>query len=100
MADDPNMNQGQMERPQEGGMQPGEGAAKLEQMIMSIADGMGTVQSVLEQGENVNPQGLEMISQAMQMFQEGVMAAIGQTPQQAPQDQAVPMQAPEGVPVV
>lgn len=96
MAEDPNMDREKKMR-DEGA--PGEGAAKLEQMVMSIADGMGTVASVLEQGEGVNPQGLEMIAQAMQMFQEGVMSAIGQTPAEAPQDKAVPMPSPEGVPM-
>lgn len=97
MAEDPNMDKEKKMR--EGEMAPGEGAAKLEQMVMSIADGMGTVASVLEQGEGVNPQGLEMIAQAMQMFQEGVMSAIGQTPAEAPRDKAVPMPSPEGVPM-
>jgi len=81
------------------GTQPGEGVAKLQQMIGSIAEGMSTVSQVLSQGEGVNPQGLEQIDQALQMFQDGVLIAIGEAPAQQPSSKAVPAPSPEGVPV-
>ena len=84
--------------PAEDAPQPGEGAAKLEQMVSTIAEGMGTVANVLEQGQ-ANPQGLDMINQALTMFEEGVLIAVGQAPAQQGQGRAMPAPSPEGVPV-
>ena len=79
---------------------PAEGGNELSTLITGIVDSMATLGQILEESAGqVDPQGKEQVMQAAQMFQDGIAKLTGGAPAEQASNKAVPVQAPEGMPV-
>jgi len=75
------------------------GENEIVNLIKGISDSMTTLLGAMDQAESINPQSKEMLGNSLAMFQEAMTNAFDQSAAATPQDNAVPMQNPEGTPL-